>query len=215
MTQEVLKLLENNEKLLSEVDNYKYIVSGEIYKRIQHFKEELIDKTPNKKLKTLFQNSLFCFGPNNCGQNMLIIKNLPPKFNYFDKIINLDDDGLTPKQSYDGPTFNIIDKNDPYLKSSVTPTKNSGKKSFFNGEVEEEVIDTNSKSKKEKLLHSSEKTKKDRTTDIFVENKVIDSHSVSTTLEYEINNKLKDLSVSEFFNSIKSGFEFSLGKVYI
>ena len=214
MSQEMIKHIEENEKLLSEVDNLKFALNNDLYKKLQLFKEELIQKTTNKKLKFLIQTSIFSFGPNNCGPNLLIVKNLPPKFSYFDKMVNVDDNTCNNNDTYSlsANTFKLKTNKQRENEKAISPNnsnKNSAKK-VENQKVLKDVKKRDLKFEDEDEIVVDTKTKKEKE-NILTENIAFDIHSISTTLECDITNKVKDITISEFFNSIKSGFEFSLG----
>jgi translation elongation factor EF-G len=87
MSKEVIEHIEKHENLLRDITNKNFIVSKEIYKSVELFKETLLNLIENKKLKKLVENNLYCFSPNNCGPNMLIIRNISKANNFFSRII--------------------------------------------------------------------------------------------------------------------------------
>jgi translation elongation factor EF-G len=86
MSKEVIEHIEKHEHLIRDVTNKNFIVSKEIYKSVELFRESLLNLVENKKLKKLIENNLYCFSPNNCGPNLLIIRNISKANNFFSKV---------------------------------------------------------------------------------------------------------------------------------
>ena len=86
MNQEMLDCIEKNQKLIDTVEQNDYFVDTETYMQLKKFKEDLIQSTSTAKLKKLLSNYIFCFGTKEGQMNMLLIKRIPKKYSYFERI---------------------------------------------------------------------------------------------------------------------------------
>ena len=86
MNQEMLDCIEKNQKLIDTVEQNDYFVDTETYMQLKKFKEDLIQNTSTAKLKKLLSNYIFCFGTKEGQMNMLLIKRIPKKYSYFERI---------------------------------------------------------------------------------------------------------------------------------
>ena len=86
MNQDLLKCVEDNQKLIDNVEQNEYIVDNELFLQIKKFKEEIIEKAGSTKLKKLLSNYIYSFGTKEGQANMLLIKRIPKKYSYFERI---------------------------------------------------------------------------------------------------------------------------------
>jgi translation elongation factor EF-G len=121
MSKEVIDHIEKHENLLRDVYNKNFVVNNELYKKIELFKETLLNLVEDKKLKKLIENNLYCFNPNNYGPNMLIIRNINKSNNYFSKIVL--EESLTTANAND--SCQVTNDNEEKSVSIVTGIKTS------------------------------------------------------------------------------------------
>ena len=150
----------------------------------------------NKKIKQLIEFNLLCFGLNNCGQNMLIVKNISKRYSYFHKI-RLEGDPIEEIQE-ECPIEEQEDKNSNLearsAKQSNIESENksiSNKASYISGE--------------------SKNTGKSQNKSKNATNANLCQDQTTTALEDEISIHLKNqITPKEFMSSVKSGFELAV-----
>ncbi len=146
-----INYLEKNESFLKEFLISNDFSSDEVKANFLKFKTNFLALFENdKKLKSLLEKNTFSFGPNNTGQNILIVRDLPKQFSFFDMCEINNESIVNPEHE--------IKAND----CKNTPTK------------------------KEKVVRN---------------------------LEEELTKGLNEhISLKEFLNAIKAGFDLVLGK---
>lgn len=85
MNKELIEFLENNKFLIKEIIDRNFKLTQDLYDKMIEFKTRLLEIIENKQLKSLIGNFLFSFGPNDSGQNILIIKNISSKYSFFER----------------------------------------------------------------------------------------------------------------------------------
>jgi ribosome assembly protein 1 len=195
MTNEVIELIEKNENLLKEIDNRNFIVSKELFDTIITFKENLLNLIENKRLKQLIESNLLCFGLNNCGQNMLIVKNISKRYSYFNKI------------RLEGEQIEEIPEEEPLLEEQEATNSNLDSQSAKQSNIESEK-----KSISNKASYISGKSKNTGKSQNKSKNPTIASPDHTTTaLEDEISIHMKNqITPKEFMSSVKSGFDLAV-----
>jgi len=86
MNDEQIEFLEKNEQLLQEVSRRDFILSDQLFENFLIFKEKFLNLFENKKLRTLIEKYLFCYGPQGFGKNMLLIKHIKDENCYFNRV---------------------------------------------------------------------------------------------------------------------------------
>lgn len=86
MKEEQLELLEKNTEILKEINKREFKLSHQHYEEFLDFKKKFLELFDDKKLKSLVEKYLYCFGPMGSGKNMLLIKHIKEKYCYFNKI---------------------------------------------------------------------------------------------------------------------------------
>lgn len=196
MTSEAIEFIEKHENLLKEIDNRNFIVSKELYDTINSFKENLLNLIENKKIKQLIEFNLLCFGLNNYGQNMLIVKNISKRYSYFHKI-RLEGDPIEEIQE----ECHIVEQEDTNSNLEARSAQQSN-------------IESENKSISNKASYISGKSKntgKSQNKTKNATNANLCQDQTTTALEDEISIHLKNqITPKEFMSSVKSGFELAV-----
>ena len=91
LSMEVIDFLEKNRSIINNIENYNSNnkkIAKELYFQYKKFKDEFMTLiiSNNKQLENLIENNLFYLCHKN-RKNILIIRNLPKKYSYFNKDI--------------------------------------------------------------------------------------------------------------------------------
>lgn len=86
MTQKTIDIIEKNQKLIDNVELNGYEVDKETYDGMMTFKKELEDSIESKKLQKNVINYIYSLGTKDGRINMLIIKHISKRMNYFNRI---------------------------------------------------------------------------------------------------------------------------------
>jgi hypothetical protein len=132
MNEQQLEFLEKNQDIMEEIVKNEGNLSDAIFENFLEFKKNLLDLFEDKKIRTLIEKNLLCFGPNGYGKNMLLIRNLKNDKNYFNKIQNLkvNIDNLNKKNIDLNNNNNINNENNNNITSEeheeISELKNEG-----------------------------------------------------------------------------------------
>lgn len=120
LNQEIIDFLETHNSLISLFNENKKKLSKETIVQIRKFKEEFIALFPNKHLRELIEKNTFYLCSKNL-KNILVVKNLPKKYSYFNKQIFIHHNN---KESNVDQQEEILDKENErnikeYLKDEI------------------------------------------------------------------------------------------------
>ena len=130
LNEDVVDLIENNQKFIEIVENNNFEVDKETFREIFKFKEELENKIENKKILKIIKNYLYEFGTKEGKVNLFLIKHLEKEQRFFDRIKCIDED-------FNEEYKNLIN-NDKIILSEKNNNNNNenNKKKFISDELE-------------------------------------------------------------------------------
>ena len=94
MNQDLLNCIESNQKLIDTVEMNDYIVDNELYLQLNKFKKDLVEKAESIKLKKLLDHYIYSFGTKEGQANLFLIKRIPKKYSYFERIKSENNDNI-------------------------------------------------------------------------------------------------------------------------
>ncbi len=221
MNQELLDFIEKNQKLIDSVELNDYLVDKETYLQLQKFKDELIENTSSTKMKKLLSNYIFSFGTKEGQANMFLIKRIPKKYTFFEriKIENENenencaekekeklDEKKEEKKLENTNEKEDKNKNENIIKEEIKKDENDIKQ---NVEKEEEKNKNEIKEENKKENIKKENNKKNE------EKKEIKEKEKEKEKQFLDENSIKILNdknipMKEFLNSLKMGFELAI-----
>lgn len=89
MTQSMIEVIEQHQKLIDEIEHNRFEIDNEMYEELMKFKTKLLNSVESNKIKKLIENYLYAFGTKDGKVNMLLIKHISKKMNYFNRMIKL------------------------------------------------------------------------------------------------------------------------------
>jgi len=226
MNQNLLNCIEKNQKLIDNVELNDYIVDKETFLQLKKFREELIENSGSTKMKKLLTNYIFSFGTKEGQVNMFLIKRIPKKYSYFQRIkyenINTNDE-----LSFND---NIIEENEEKIKNEDKNEKEKEKKDEKEikevkekKDQQEKKEDKEGKKQKEEL---KDNIKKDKDKENLEEDKNRKIEGKKEKLSEEGKKKKeeksfldentikilkeKNIPMTEFLNSFKMGFDLAI-----
>jgi len=234
MSQDMINVIEKNQKIIETIEQNGFEVDEEIYKSALKFKNELINVCENNKLKKIIGNYLYAFGTKEGAVNILLIKHLNKEFTFFERIIKKSnyDDNEEDEKIENNDNVNESNKIDKEQKNEEIKIKDENK-------IDDEKKNEEKKIKDEKYIE--EEKKNDDKNKIEDENKVkennkgdengnkkdnIEKKNINKNgkdnnekekksyknIDEVINEgiKNKNVSLKEFLNSIKIGFDLAI-----
>ena len=154
MNQDLLNCIENNQKLIDNVELNDYIVDNELYLQLNKFKEELVEKAGSMKLKKLLNNYIYSFGTKEGQVNIFLIKRIPKKYSYFERI-------KSENNNIEDEIENKIEENEKIIEN-----KNNDKLKDVNNEEIKEELKKEEKSKSEEKKEDNKEESKNVTQNI-------------------------------------------------
>ena len=223
MNQELLDFIEKNQKLIDSVELNDYLVDKETYLQLQKFKDELIENTSSTKMKKLLSNYIFSFGTKEGQANMFLIKRIPKKYTFFERI----------KIENENENENCAEKEKEKLdeKKEEKKIENTNEKEDKNKNENENIIKEEIKKDENDIKQNVEKEEEKNKNEIKEENKkenIKKENNKKNEEKKEIKEKEKEkekqfldensikilndknIPMKEFLNSLKMGFELAI-----
>ena len=208
MNQDMINLIENNQKIIDSIEQNGFEVDEELFQNVMKFKKDLIDVCDNNKLKKIIGNYLYAFGTKEGSVNMLIIKHLKKEFTFFERIVKKNNDDEDKEDLKDGEN-NIEDFN------KVENILKEDKKIEENINIEEDIkieenIEEDKKNEENIKVEKGDKDNKNKGKK-GKENEKVNNKShrdIDEVITEGIKNK--NVSLKEFLNSIKIGFDLAV-----
>lgn len=135
MTEEVIDVIEKNQKLIELIEESEFCVDQETYKAVMKFKEELLEKVESKKLKKIIDNYLYSLGTKDGSINMLVIKHISKQRNYFERIKVLSEENSHNEDNNTDTTIDTITN----VKLQKTETKDEEKSQTIDESISKNV----------------------------------------------------------------------------
>ena len=228
MNQELLNCIEKNQKLIDSVELNDYTVDKETYLQLRKFRDELIENTSSTKMKKLLSNYIFSFGNKEGQANMFLIKRIPKKYTFFERIKYENENGLIEEILEDKNDINELNNNnekkenenkneenkadiknekdnkEEIKKEEIKTSEEDNKKEIIpedmNKNIQSEIKDNN---KKESIKKENDKKEEGAIKKEEKEKLFLDENSLKIL-------KSKNIPMKEFLNSLKMGFELAI-----
>ena len=230
MNQELLNCIDKNQKLIDNIELNEYIVDKETFLQVKKFKNELIENASSTKMKKLLSNYIFSFGTKEGQGNMFLIKRIPKKYSYFERI-KCEDENEIENNDIKGDEIDKKedkkdkkeDKKEEKKEDKKEEDKKEEKKEEDKKEEKKEDLDLIKEKKEEKNEKEGKNEKEDRKEkkaekvkkeDIKEkpDEKVKKEEKEKSFLD-ETTTKImkeKNIPMKDFLNSLKMGFEYAI-----
>ena len=208
MNPELLNCIEKNQKLIENVESDDFSIDKETLLQLEKFKEELIENAYSTKMKKLLSSYIYSFGTKEGRVNMLLIKRIPKKFSFFERIKNDNNDFEEIVNNEKGIKEEEKLKKDE-IKEEKTEKANQVKKEEIN--QKEEIVnqkenkgdETKIKKEESKKKNEKNKDKKDNEDKKDEKKNFLDENTMNILKE-------KKIQMKEFLNSLKMGFDLAI-----
>ncbi len=246
MSQEMINIIEKNQKIIETIEQNGFEVDDDVYKSALKFKNELVNICENNKLKKIIGNYLYAFGTKDGAVNMLLIKHLNKEFTFFERIVkksndedNEEDQKIEINGNYEEDKKNEEVKKvekieEEKIKNEEEKKIEKDKKIEEENKInEEKKIEKDKKIEEENKINEEKKIEKDTKNEEGnkkeecenkndnMERKNINKNEKDNNGEHKkiyrnidevINEgiKNKNVSLKEFLNSIKIGFDLAI-----
>jgi hypothetical protein len=165
MNQDLLNCIESNQKLIDTVEMNDYIVDNELYLQLNKFKKDLVEKAESMKLKKLLDHYIYSFGTKEGQANLFLIKRIPKKYSYFERIKSENNDNNENNNNEEG-VENKIEENEIKIenkdkeKLKVQDNREPEIKEGNNNSIQHNEIDKDELKKKNQIWIKKKNRKK-------------------------------------------------------